>query len=120
VVHVTHEAAGKIGGIGAVLEGMFTSSAYNDQVERTILVCPLFSTEGSVSNRLGEGGEVLYSSLDGLVRSNYHQHFRRIEDDFGVEIVYGRRQFTDPMNGLNSQPEILLTVPRIRHPQRSL
>ncbi|MHC5140089.1 MAG: hypothetical protein ACYSOF_09450 [Planctomycetota bacterium] len=27
VVHVTHEAAGKIGGIGAVLEGMFTSSA---------------------------------------------------------------------------------------------
>ncbi|MHC5191222.1 MAG: hypothetical protein ACYSOP_03420, partial [Planctomycetota bacterium] len=108
VVHVTHEAAGKIGGIGAVLEGMFTSSAYNDQVERTILVCPLFSTEGSVSNRLGEGGEVLYSSLDGLVRSNYHQHFRRIEDDFGVEIVYGRRQFTDPMNGLNSQPEILL------------
>ena len=42
VVHVTHEAAGKIGGIGAVLEGMFTSHAYNDQVGRTILVCPLF------------------------------------------------------------------------------
>ncbi|RKY05344.1 MAG: hypothetical protein DRP56_09035 [Planctomycetota bacterium] len=108
VVHVTHEAAGKIGGIGAVLEGMFTSGAYNDQVGRTILVCPLFSTEGGVSERLGEGGEVLYSSLDGWVRSNYHQNFRRIEDDFGVEIVYGRRRFTDPMNGLASQPEILL------------
>jgi len=108
VVHVTHEAAGKIGGIGAVLEGMFTSHAYNDAVGRTVLVCPLFSTEGGVSERLGEGGEVLYSSLDGLVRSNYHQNFRRIEDDFGVEIVYGRRRFTDPMNGLTSQPEIIL------------
>ena len=108
VVHVTHEAAGKIGGIGAVLEGMFTSQAYNDEVGRTVLVCPLFSTEGGVSDRLGEGGEVLYSSLDGLVRSNYHQNFRRIEDDFGVEIVYGRRRFTDPMNGLTSQPEIIL------------
>ncbi len=108
VVHVTHEAAGKIGGIGAVLEGMFTSHAYNDEVGRTVLVCPLFSTEGGVSDRLGEGGEVLYSSLDGLVRSNYHHHFRRIEDAFGVEIIYGRRCFTDPMNGLASQPEILL------------
>ncbi|MHC5087417.1 MAG: glycosyltransferase family protein, partial [Planctomycetota bacterium] len=108
VVHVTHEAAGKIGGIGAVLEGMFTSQAYNDEVGRTVLVCPLFSTEGKVSDRLGEGGEVLYSSIDGLVKSNYHQNFRRIEDDFGVEIVYGRRRFTDPMNGLTSQPEILL------------
>ncbi|MHC5141460.1 MAG: hypothetical protein ACYSOD_05540, partial [Planctomycetota bacterium] len=108
VVHVTHEAAGKIGGIGAVLEGMFTSQAYNDEVGRTVLVCPLFSTEGKVSDRLGEGGEVLYSSIDGLVKSNYHQNFRRIEDDFGVEIIYGRRRFTDPMNGLTSQPEILL------------
>lgn len=108
VVHVTHEAAGKIGGIGAVLEGMFTSQAYNDEVGRTVLICPLFSTEGDVSSRLGEGGEVLYSSLDGLVRSNYHQNFLRIEDDFGVEIVYGRRRFTDPMNGLTSQPEIIL------------
>ena len=26
VVHVTHEAAAKIGGIGAVLEGFFTSN----------------------------------------------------------------------------------------------
>ena len=51
VVHVTHEAAGKIGGIGAVLEGMFTSHAYNNEVGRTVLVCPLFSTEGGVSDR---------------------------------------------------------------------
>ena len=43
LVHITHEAVGKIGGIGAVLEGFFTSSAYLDAVKRTSLVCPLFS-----------------------------------------------------------------------------
>jgi len=108
VVHVTHEATGKIGGIGAVLDGMFTSRAYDNAVARTILVSPLFSTEGDVSTRLGPGGEVLYSSLDGLIRSSYVSSFRRIESDFNVNIVYGRRQFSDPMTGVQSHPEVLL------------
>lgn len=108
VVHVTHEATGKIGGIGAVLDGMFTSRAYDDAVARTILVSPLFSTEGDVSTRLGPGGEVLYSSLDGLIRSSYVSSFRRIESDFNVNIVYGRRQFSDPLTGVQSHPEVLL------------
>ncbi|MHC4412449.1 MAG: hypothetical protein ACYSW6_05670 [Planctomycetota bacterium] len=51
VVHVTHEATGKIGGIGAVLQGFFTSNAYLEAVDRSILVGPLFSSEGSVLNR---------------------------------------------------------------------
>ena len=108
VVHVTHEATGKIGGIGAVLDGMFTSKAYDDAVSRTILISPLFSTEGDVSARLGPGGEVLYSSLDGLIRSSYVSSFRRIESAFNVNIVYGRRQFVDPMTGIQVHPEVLL------------
>ena len=108
VVHVTHEATGKIGGIGAVLDGMFTSKAYDDAVARTILVSPLFSTEGDVSARLGPGGEVLYSSLDGLIRSSYVSSFRRIESEYNVNIVYGRRQFIDPMTGVQTHPEVLL------------
>ncbi len=108
VVHVTHEATGKIGGIGAVLDGMFTSRAYDNAVARTILVSPLFSTEGDVSTRLGPGGEVLYSSLDGLIRSSYVSSFRRIESDYNVNIVYGRRQFSDPLTGVQSHPEVLL------------
>jgi hypothetical protein len=108
VVHITHEAAGKIGGIGAVLDGMLTSKSYQQEVDRTILISPLFNTEGDISMRLGEGGEVLYSSMDGLVRSNYMAAFRRIETTFNVEIVYGRRTFKDPMNGVISRPEILL------------
>ncbi|HDS85617.1 MAG TPA: hypothetical protein ENN97_10545, partial [Phycisphaerales bacterium] len=108
VVHVTHEATGKIGGIGAVLDGMFTSRAYDQAVGRTILVSPLFSSEGDISHRLGPGGEVLYSSLDGLVRSSYMSGFRRIENMFNVNIVYGRRKFVDPMTGVQSHPEVLL------------
>ena len=108
VVHVTHEATGKIGGIGAVLEGMFTSNAYQKEVDRTILVSPLFSTEGSMSSRLGPGGDVLYSSLDKLSHSGYRASFRRIEEQFNVDIVYGRREYVDPMNGNTYRPEILL------------
>ena len=75
-VHVTHEATGKIGGIGAVLHGLFTCNRYLEAVERSILVGPLFTTEGSVSDRLGENSEVLYSSVDGLTDRECAAGFR--------------------------------------------
>ncbi len=108
VVHVTHEAVGKIGGIGAVLDGLFTSKAYLDATARNILVSPLFSTEGDVSSRLGPGGEVLYSSIDGYVKTSYVSSFRRIESKYNVGIVYGRRTFLDPLTQIKSSPEIIL------------
>lgn len=108
VVHITHEAAGKIGGIGAVLEGMFTSHAYQNEVDRTILISALFSTEGGIKDRLGQGGDILYSSLDNYCQSGYRASFGRIEDQFNVDIVYGRREFIDPMNGMTYRPEIVL------------
>ena len=70
LVHVTHEAVQKIGGIGAVLQGVLTSRSYIDAVERTILLGPLFTTEGGAEDRLGPTGEVLYSSVDGLDKQN--------------------------------------------------
>lgn len=108
VVHITHEAAGKIGGIGAVLQGFFTCSSYLDAVDRSILVGPLFTTEGSVSDRLGENGKVLYSSVDGLVNTKYLRAFQKIENFYNVGIVYGRRRFIDEQTGIKSSPEILL------------
>jgi hypothetical protein len=108
VVHVTHEAVGKIGGIGAVLDGLFTSKAYLDATARNILVSPLFSTEGDVSSRLGPGGEVLYSSIDGYVKTSYVSSFRRIESKYNIGIVYGRRTFLDPLTQIKSSPEIIL------------
>jgi hypothetical protein len=108
IVHVTHEAVGKIGGIGAVLQGFFTCNSYLEAVGRSILVGPLFSTEGPVSNRLGDNGEVLYSSVDGLVKTGYLEAFRKIENFYNVGIVYGRRTFVDEQTGIKSSPEVLL------------
>jgi len=108
VVHVTHETVGKIGGIGAVLQGFFTCKSYLDVVDRSIIVGPLFTTEGSVIDRLGEDGEVLYSSIDGLINPGYASAFRKIEKTHNVGIVYGRRTFVDEQTGIKSSPEVLL------------
>jgi hypothetical protein len=108
VVHVTHEAAGKIGGIGAVLQGFFTCPSYLEAVNRSILVSPLFATDGSLEDRLGPGGEVLYSSVDGLINPGYSTAFRRIESLYNVGIVYGRRTFVDEQTGIRGTAEILL------------
>jgi hypothetical protein len=108
VVHVTHEAVGKIGGIGAVLQGFFTCEPYLDSVQRSILVGPLFTTEGPALDRLGENGEVIYSSIDGMLNSIYAAAFREIEIVYNTDIVYGRRTFIDEQTGIKSSPEVLL------------
>jgi len=118
VVHVTHETVGKIGGIGAVLQGFFTCKSYLDNVERSILVGPLFTTEGSILERLGENGEVLYSSIDGLLNPGYAQAFRKIESSYNTAIVYGRRTFVDEQTGIKSSPEVLLID--VRHMDKAV
>ncbi|MBN2312654.1 MAG: hypothetical protein JXM79_01915 [Sedimentisphaerales bacterium] len=112
-VHVTHETVHKVGGIGAVLQGFFTSQRYLDAVERSILVGPLFTTEGTVSERLGEDGEVLYSSIDGFINTGYASAFRKIENHYNASIVYGRRTFVDGRTGITSSPEVILVD--VRH-----
>ncbi|HUU17584.1 MAG TPA: hypothetical protein VMW72_10580 [Sedimentisphaerales bacterium] len=107
-VHVTHETVGKVGGIGAVLQGFFTCKSYLDAINRSILVGPLFTTEGSVSERLGENSEVLYSSIDGFVNTGYAPAFCKIEKYFNAGIIYGRRTFVDEQTGIKSSPEVVL------------
>ena len=51
-VHVTHEAIQKIGGIGAVLEGLLTSRAYLAEVPRNILVGPYWHSDQTGEMRL--------------------------------------------------------------------
>jgi len=108
VVHVTHEAIQKIGGIGAVLHGLLTSKVYLEQVPRNILVGPFWPGDERGEMRLGPQGEVLYSSMDHLYRSPLAARFREIEQTFDVGIVYGRRRFVDKETGAVSVPEILL------------
>jgi glycogen synthase len=107
-VHVTHETVGKVGGIGAVLQGFFTCKSYLESIDRSILVGPLFTTEGSTSERLGEDGEVFYSSIDGFVNTGYAPAFRKIEKYYNAGIIYGRRTFVDKQTGIKSSPEVVL------------
>jgi len=78
LVHVTHEAANKMGGIGAVLEGFFTLPVVSRHRRTLIIVGPLFTTDGSVLDRLGDNGEVLYSSFDGLTQTGYASAFSKL------------------------------------------
>lgn len=108
VVHVTHEAVEKIGGIGAVIAGLATAKAYTSKVSRTILVGPLLSTDSPVNMRLGKGGQVIYSSLDAIHTPPWREKFLPIEKTYDVGIIYGTRQIDDAYNGAKVQAEVLL------------
>ncbi|MHC4123894.1 MAG: glycosyltransferase family protein [Planctomycetota bacterium] len=115
IVHVTHEATGKIGGIGAVLKSLCTCKAYLSAVNRTIITGPLFTTDVPASDRLGEGGDILYSSLDGIEKTKYANAFKMIERYYNAGIVYGTKTFDDKDSGIESKIEILLIDVRYVH-----
>src|SRR5438046_7333800 len=106
VVHVTHEAVYKVGGIGTVLEGLINSRAYRDNVGRTVLVCPLFYPENA--QRLGPGSVVEYSSLDQIYDGPHSAAFAQVERDFNVRIVYGHRPIEDLPSARRQLCEVLL------------
>ncbi len=108
VVHVTHEAVEKIGGIGAVIAGLVTADAYAENVSRTVLLGPLLDTDNPIEKRLGEGGTVLYSSLDAVAEPQLAQKFRAIERTYDVGIIYGRRKVIEPCNARQVEVEVLL------------
>lgn len=108
IAHVTHEAIQKVGGIGAVLEGLLTSESYRSRDHRTILIGPLFAGESGKEGRLGPDGEVLYSSIDGITRHPVSEALDHVRRDFHVGIVYGHRRYTDPHSGAFVTPEVLL------------
>ena len=89
IAHVTHEAVEKVGGIGAVLQGLLTSRAYRESVERSILVGPLF--DPSSAQPLGPRGVLLYDRISGVVDPAAARALEEVEREHGVRLVYGRR-----------------------------
>jgi hypothetical protein len=106
VIHVTHEAVQKVGGIGAVLQGIFTARAYLEGAARSILVGPL--GDPALEDLLARTGTIQYSSLRGTDQGGWRQRFRPIQERYGVGIVYGTRTFRDKETGIESRPEVLL------------
>ena len=108
IVHVTHETTQKIGGIGAVLKGLFTCKAYLEFAGRSIVTGPLFDRDAPLSKRMGKDGQVLYSSLDGLFNTEYRVSFAELERRYNAHIIYGTKKYIDEQTGVNSTAEIIL------------
>jgi hypothetical protein len=109
LAHVTHEAVDKLGGIGTVLEGMITSPVYQQHVGRSILIGPC-ATHMAVGpeHRLGEDGQVIYSSVDGIDEAGLGAKLHPIEWAFGTAMVYGKRKFEIPGDDREGEAEVLL------------
>ena len=107
-VHVTHEAVEKMGGIGAVIAGLVTTDSYAAAFERTILAGPLLSTDRPAAERVGVGGRVIYSTLDGIDTDGWAARFKPIEQTHQVGVVYGVRDVLEEHLGRTAEAEILL------------
>ncbi len=111
VVHATHEAGAKVGGIGAVLDGILADETYNRTVRRTILVGPYDPSNLTELERIRSPRnalQVLYSTLDGVsnISQDLARAFERIELYHHVNLLYGKRRFGD------AEQEVLLVDPR--------
>jgi hypothetical protein len=111
LVHATHEAGLKVGGIGAVLDGLLGAQAYNAQVQRTVLVGPMNGGDSVEMERLSSprgGLTIQYSSLhakfDGVPEAQ-REALQRVEQLFQVALLYGVRRF-----GSHSHEVLLVDV----------
>ncbi|UCC65179.1 MAG: hypothetical protein JSV36_09155 [Anaerolineae bacterium] len=100
VVHATHEAGLKLGGIGAVLDGLLSAPSYLQNVGRTVLVGPMDTTDKTEMERLTAPRnrlEIHYSSFHRVNQATaaLAAALAAIETDCGVHILYGTRAFGD-------------------------
>jgi len=99
VIHATHEAGVKVGGIGAVLDGLLGADAYNEAVIRSVLVGPLNGQNGVEMERLNSPRNKLtirYSSLHAIfdgVEPALRDALQAIEQTYQVVVLYGTRRF---------------------------
>ena len=98
LIHATHEAGFKLGGIGAVLEGLLGARSYRENVERTVLVGPMDASNKSEMERLTAPRnrlDILYSGLHRIneVEKSLAARLSKIEGDYQVRVLYGKRLF---------------------------
>ena len=103
VAHITHEAIQKMGGIGAVLEGLLTTRSYNEAIEQTFLVGPLFS--GADLSALES---VMYHAAAGIKETPHAAALSDIEKTYHVELIYGQRQFKNKDQNITTLTDVIL------------
>jgi len=124
LIHVTHEAREKMGGIGAVLEGLLTARAYQEAADRTILIgnaeLPLAEDLPGLQTALYETGG---SATGGDTLGPDVAHaLARIEAAYGVRVFYGVRVIAGPLDMRCTPVELVLFDVRdaIREPVNRL
>ncbi|MCA9871638.1 MAG: hypothetical protein KC487_14825, partial [Anaerolineae bacterium] len=98
VVHATHEAGLKVGGIGAVLDGLLASANYNAAVERTVLVGTFNRYDSMTVERLLSPRNklaVIHAPVFGVNNAEpaLAAVLSAVENDYGVALLYGKRKF---------------------------
>lgn len=98
LIHATHEAAGKVGGIGAALDGLLSAPAYLAGVQRSLVVGPMDTHDHAEMERLFAPRNQLfvhYFSARGLMACDpdLAAQLSGIESAFGVRLCYASRQF---------------------------
>ncbi|MCP4696397.1 MAG: glycogen synthase [Gammaproteobacteria bacterium] len=96
IVHSTHEAGIKMGGIGAVLDHLLSAQPYIDKVARTVLVGPMDTGSITEMERLAESVvKIRYSSHHGIdeLDISLSTCIGVIEQRYNVSILYGVRAF---------------------------
>jgi len=119
LIHITHEAHEKMGGIGAVLEGLLTTRAYQGAVDRTLLVgpadLPLRQPVKGLEAVLYETGRPAGEAP--ATGPDLTEAFRRIETTYGVRILYGQRAVACPLETRHAPAELLLLDVHDCHPK---
>lgn len=90
-VHITHESVKKLGGIGAVLNGICTTNAYKNFFDTTVIYGPLFQLPEEAFSELEKGGKVLFSSHNSHDEGNFQMIFAELIKKYQMEIIYGQR-----------------------------
>ena len=121
LIHSTHEAGVKVGGIGAVLDGLLNAPSYLESVTRTLLVGPMNTQDSTEMERLLSARNRLYIYY--FADQGYMdcpqplaELLSGIERAFGVRILYGKRAFGTASS--SAEHEIVLVDAAETNPER--
>ena len=100
IVHATHEAAVKAGGIGAVLSGLLSSEVYNAEVKRTVLLGQYDARDSMEWERMRAPRNKFKILFHGYEQINEVDEavalaFHGVQQFHSVSILYGTRRFGD-------------------------
>jgi hypothetical protein len=84
-VHITHESVEKLGGIGAVINGVSLTKAFQKFFDKTVIYGPLFELPRNAISKIEHGGKVLFSSYDKYDTNKYSEVFADIINKYNVD-----------------------------------